>query len=251
MTDANDHNRRWAEIVARQETQDDTTLSYDALFLRRRLWTKIRARLAAGGRRVIDIGANAGYARAWLGERVAAYFGVEPSPLPLARCADPELRQRLVRGAGETLPARDGKFDTVLLVEVLDHSLEPGRVLREAARVTAAGALAFVTVANRGTLVRGFYCWYLRRRGKLGPDDPHFEKHTFHFSRAEMRQLLTENGWRIARETGIGYLPIPRKLGTLVPAALLKPVWTIANFVGEALLPDRCDGMYFEAVRNP
>lgn len=230
----------WRDIVLRQDTQDNATLSYDALFLRQALWAFVAGQQPATP--LLDIGANTGYACAWLGLAPGDYAGIEPSAALLAAAAAP-VRARLARGVGEQLPFPDRHFNFLLMIEMLDHSHTPAAVLREARRVLAPGGTAVLSVANRGTLVRRSYCWYLRRRGLLPPgEDPHFRQHTFHFTRQEVRALAQAAGWRVAGERGYGYLPLPRRLDRFIPAALLRGLWRAANICGEMLLPGYCDG---------
>ncbi len=49
---------------------------------------------------------------------------------------------------GRTLPAADGRYDVVLLVDVLHHTLEPGRLLAEAVRVARQAVIVKDHVAD-------------------------------------------------------------------------------------------------------
>lgn len=99
----------------------------------------LRRRFAAGGRRVLDLGAGTRPYR----EVCDAYFesaaavDVETSPHGLAAID-------LVASADD-LPYPDNDFDFVLCTEVLEHCRDPAAVLREIARVLEPGGLAFVT----------------------------------------------------------------------------------------------------------
>ncbi len=53
---------------------------------------------------------------------------------------------------GSDLPFRDGSFDCCVATEVLEHVLDPARVVREMARVTKAGGLVLITVPFVGEL---------------------------------------------------------------------------------------------------
>ena len=55
---------------------------------------------------------------------------------------------RVVVGQGEALPFRDGAFDLVTLLEVIEHSQSPTRVLDEAGRVMRSGGRLVLTTPN-------------------------------------------------------------------------------------------------------
>ena len=96
--------------------------------------------------RVVDLGGGNGIARHWL-PRVTEYVTLDPSSAwltqPWHTFADvfPCLSRRppFVRGVGEHLPFADGTFDGGLSIWSLNHTTEPGSVLREAARVLRPG----------------------------------------------------------------------------------------------------------------
>jgi SAM-dependent methyltransferase len=67
-----------------------------------------------------------------------------PAASDLAHAAPPGDAQ-LVWGDAEALPFRGGQFDTVILLEVLEHLPHPWRLWEELARVISPGGHAFVT----------------------------------------------------------------------------------------------------------
>ena len=98
--------------------------------------------------RVLDVGcgtgATAGALRAARPDRLV---GIEINPQAAA-----EARERydevLVGGAEDVLGEMDERFDTVLCYDVLEHIVDPWRVLEEIARVTSPGARLHVSVPN-------------------------------------------------------------------------------------------------------
>lgn len=86
-----------------------------------------------------------------------------------------------VGAVGESLPFKDASFDTVLCLNVLDHTIEPGRVLDEIRRVLPrSGRLLFcINVFGVPAAVR-------RRLSKI--DRPH----PWHFCEAEVLDLLAD-----------------------------------------------------------
>src|SRR5574337_349685 len=86
----------------------------------------------AGGR-VLDVGCADGWARAVLVD--CDYIGLDyPVTATSMYRTSPE-----VFADGKAIPFADGSFDTVLLLEVLEHVREPDCVLREIARVLKPG----------------------------------------------------------------------------------------------------------------
>src|SRR4051812_3506104 len=57
-----------------------------------------------------------------------------------------QQRVRTIAAAGEHLPFADASFDVVLCDNVVDHAEDPPAIVRELARVLAAGGLLFFTV---------------------------------------------------------------------------------------------------------
>jgi len=115
-----------------------------------------------------------------LGERVSA-VDIEP------RCVD-EVRGRLPdvavrRGDVTDLPFGDGEFDLVLCLEVLEHVTDPGRAVRELARVSSRDVVVSVPYEpwfRLGSLLRGKY---VRSLGN-------HPEHVNHFRPRTLRALL-------------------------------------------------------------
>jgi SAM-dependent methyltransferase len=110
-------------------------------------------RAAAGdlaGRTVLDAGAGAGAVAHVLRARGATVIAVDVSAAMVARA--PAHR---VIGDAERLPLRDGAVAASVAGLLLSHADSPVRVLRELARVTAAGGTVTVTAFPTGTMVAG------------------------------------------------------------------------------------------------
>jgi SAM-dependent methyltransferase len=95
-------------------------------------------RLAGG--RVLDIGCGRQPLRAYL-HSACTYFGLD---YPQTGEALYEARPN-VFGDAHGLPFIDGAFDTVVLLEVLEHPSEPETAIREARRVLARGGVLIIS----------------------------------------------------------------------------------------------------------
>lgn len=100
---------------------------------------------ARAGHRILDLGAGlGGYSKrlADLGFAVTA-GDVNPAYAEIARTLGVEAVTLI---DGQPLPFPDGAFDTVVMVEVLEHLEQPGLLLAEARRVTTGNLI--VTTPN-------------------------------------------------------------------------------------------------------
>lgn len=98
---------------------------------------------------VLEVGCGSGELRRHMPRR--RYFGLDPllatAEAPLSFDGSP--RPVFLRGVGERLPLADASFETVLLCEILDHSLDPVKVISEARRVLRPGGLLAVLQSVR------------------------------------------------------------------------------------------------------
>ena len=89
---------------------------------------------------------------------------------------------------GYQLPFADESFEVVLLIAVLEHTREPGRLLAEARRVLKRGGRAIVVVPNDATMSAG--------RLLLGKFPIRYPDHLTFTTPARMRLWLA-NGFRV------------------------------------------------------
>ena len=102
-------------------------------------WLEAEGRDSAG-LRVLDVGCGVKPYLPYF-ERAAEYVGVDVAENPYAD----------VLGAIEDLPLEDASFDIVLCLQVLEHTEDPDRGVRELHRVTRPGGL--VLASTHGTQV--------------------------------------------------------------------------------------------------
>lgn len=86
--------------------------------------------------RLLDVGCGERPYESWFRPFVTDYVGIEQATTFGATAAGSRSRADVMYGGG-TLPFRDGVFDTVLSVQVLEHTPHPGPLVAEMARVLA------------------------------------------------------------------------------------------------------------------
>ncbi len=105
------------------------------------------------GRRVLDLGCGMGGLTVAMRRAGAAAVGAEPNSdygaITALRAARYGLPLPVVAAAGEALPFRDGAFDLVTCLDVLEHAESLEGTLAEIARVLAPGGGAVATATNR------------------------------------------------------------------------------------------------------
>jgi SAM-dependent methyltransferase len=95
---------------------------------------------------ILDLGCGAGHDLVLFATAPLSVVGVDPSSVMLdaARARTAALATPLVRGAGESLPFRNGAFAGCRIERVLMHVDDPSKVLGEALRCVEAGGLVTV-----------------------------------------------------------------------------------------------------------
>jgi len=153
-----------------------------------RAWTRVDGDgafyLRRGNGRLLDVGCNEGR-----GLRIYAAngFRVEGSDLneaaaEVARSAGFRVHTRLLEELNPEEP-----YDVVVLSNVLEHSLDPRRMLLEVHRLLAVGGEVWVSLPNSGSWLREAFgrSWI----------NWHVPFHISHFCAATLRQLLTDTGF--------------------------------------------------------
>jgi glycosyltransferase involved in cell wall biosynthesis len=96
-------------------------------------------------RAVLDLGAGDGRYLAFL---AASWPGTDLVGLEISLRRARRIQAegyRVVVGQGESLPFRDGSFDLITMMEVIEHTVSPGHVLDEARRVLRPGGRLVLT----------------------------------------------------------------------------------------------------------
>jgi SAM-dependent methyltransferase len=152
------------------------------------------------GRTLLDIACGGGYFLREALRRGALAVGVDLSTeaLKLARRNAPD--SALLCGNGESLPFGGDAFDYAVNLGSLEHFLDPGRGVREMARVLKPGGRAVLLLPNSYFLMTILNVW---RTGLTGRRT---EQEVDRWAtRGEWTQLLVENGLHVLRVLKYNY----------------------------------------------
>ena len=159
------------------------------------------------GQRALDVGCGSGALVEALANVLGAEnaAGVEPSETFAAAARKRVPGARILVGSAESLPFADGEFDAALSQLVVNFLADPGRGLREMARVTRPGGVVAGCVWDYGsgmTMLRTFW----DAAAALDPEraTPLMESHTMRFARPEELAAL----WRSADLEDVEVTPI-------------------------------------------
>jgi SAM-dependent methyltransferase len=102
--------------------------------------------------RLLDIGCGNGIFTRWLVDRARLVTGCDHNPdlVEQARRECPGIEA--VQSCGESLPFESGRFDVVVMSDVLEHMDDDTVAVREALRVLCPNGLLLISLPNRGPL---------------------------------------------------------------------------------------------------
>jgi glycosyltransferase involved in cell wall biosynthesis/SAM-dependent methyltransferase len=166
---------------------------------RRALFAALLERLArlTAARRLLDLGCGGGHLLVTAEERGWRCLGADVAR-PACDAALRAAGRPVVQADSAAVPLRDAGADAVTLVNVLDHVVDPARVLAEAHRVLTDGGVLVVRVPNgafhRASLRAAAWLGPLGRMTALG-GYPVF--HLFSFTAAGLRHLVAASGFEV------------------------------------------------------
>ncbi len=141
--------------------------------------------------RTLDIGCGDGSVLEALRARTSESAGVDSSAaaVELTRARTPEA-DVVAADVQESLPFADASFDSVLMLDVIEHLTNPIAAIAEIRRVLRPGGLLAVTTPNANSPIR-----YLRGRKWFGTADP---GHVTLYTSFTLCHLLERAGFTIA-----------------------------------------------------
>lgn len=129
-------------------------------------------------RRVLDVGAGAGYGAKLLSENAKSIVALDCAPDALAMIPLPCR----VQAVAAQLPFGPNAFDLVVAFEVIEHLADWAEFLRESRRVLAPGGQLIISTPNTK--------YYAAARAASGPNPFHVHEFTFDEFQAALREVF-------------------------------------------------------------
>lgn len=173
------YDREWAAVTGGNPGGADQFLidQFNRSKPRERLSQVAQAtELSLGSLRILDIGSGFGGVVIEGRRQQFEIYGVEPKALQVEitrkRVEMRRMPMPVSQGAGEALPFKDSTFDLVVSFQVLEHTANPARVIREAIRVLIPGGILYFAIPNYHSFWEGHYClpwmpWFNKPIAKL------------------------------------------------------------------------------------
>jgi len=122
----------------------------------------------------------------------------------------------LCQAKGEALPFKENDFDIVFSSEVIEHTEEVGKFVREVHRVLKNQGVFIITTPSKfnytrliGKIVPSPFKKSLRKLVYyINPGDPDVDPHVYEYTPRELKKFLEKNGFRVGRIIG-GTLRVP------------------------------------------
>lgn len=168
-------------------------------------------RLVGTGKRVLDIGASCGDFSLFLAQNRNTVVGLDISSKAVELCKQRGLEAHQVNIETEPLPKLD-PVDVVLLLEVIEHLMDPLPVLRKIATVLKPSGFLLLSTPNaayfkwRLQLLRGVFPDFGEARSGLAETRPYNLLHKTPLTIPDLRQTLRLSGFQIVHLEPTEYL---------------------------------------------
>ena len=149
---------------------------------RRELAIQFLAQVVPPDAKILDVGCGTGKGQESFG-KLGTVFGVDFSQDALMFCHERGL-ERIARANAEALPIQSEVFDTVVTLDTIEHIPDDHKAVSEIARILKPGGVLLLNVPA--------YQWL------WGPHDVAL-MHQRRYTRTQVRNLLTTNGFKIER----------------------------------------------------
>ncbi len=148
--------------------------------------------MAEKGQKVLDIACGDGLLLSALAEKGAVVSGVDISEEGVKKCKEKGLDVSVVDIATESLPFPDQTFDTVIMLDVLEHLYAPEDLLGEAVRVSK--KYIIISVPNFNSLPARLQVL----SGKVPENNRPNKGHVFWFTYDNLTKMCKQNNLNIA-----------------------------------------------------
>ena len=108
----------------------------------------------SGCKLVLDVGCAEGYVTSYLSKIPAIVVGIDVDPAYLRLAKQKLLNASFINASFENMPFRDGIFDSIIILEVLEHLFEAevGKGLVETFRLIKKDGSLFISVPYKETI---------------------------------------------------------------------------------------------------
>lgn len=144
---------------------------------------------------VMDVGAEAGRFSLIASKHNATVVSVDVDYYALKRLKLKDKQINIIQADARKLPLRDGLFDVVFMIEVLDYIPELQEAFLECKRTLKANASSILSFGNKSSF-----------KAKLKSIKGKSYRHNY----PEVMQCLSETGFTINKKTGYSWLPFGR-----------------------------------------
>ena len=197
------------QIYDKQFENDERELMYNVLIEEK--LKKMKRLLSGFEGRVLDVGCGNCWTNQLLKGTHSEHYGIDISDNALKRAEKKGVIVKKVDLDSDPIPFEDNFFDLVLCSDIIEHTLYPEIILKEARRVLKEGGSLIVVVPNiaswfnRILLLFGFYPWGVESTGTLELRDVFFHWNTGHmhtYTKKSIISLLTLMGFKPERCLG-------------------------------------------------
>jgi len=144
---------------------------------------------------VMDVGAEAGRFSLMASNHNATVLSVDVDSYALKRLKLKDKQINIIQADARKLPLRDGLFDVVFMIEVLDYIPELQEALLECKRTLKNNASSILSFGNKSSL-----------KAKLKSIKGKSYRHNYR----EVIECLSETGFTMNMKTGYSWLPFGR-----------------------------------------
>jgi len=169
-------------------------------------------RLVSGFKgRILDVGCANCWTTQMFDNTKVEHFGIDISDNALKRAEEKGVIAKKANLDSDPIPFEDKFFDLVLCADIIEHTLYPENVLREAKRVLKKGGSLIVVVPNivswfnRILVLFGFYPWSVESTGALELKDVFLHINDGHlrtYTKKSIDALLKIVGFEVQRYLG-------------------------------------------------
>lgn len=248
-----DKHKAWEET---QLHWDDTDfLANSASALMKKKWRRLNKKVSeiigaevvgsAEYPDMLDIGAGRGDFYGVIQDMVRDYTGIEPSSEMLKEDVKRE-NFTLKRGTGEELADMD-KYGVCLIKEVLDHTYEPEKVIKNSFNALKEGGILIVTLTNRNAFYKLIFKKHAKDLEKAHTD------HLYNFSPEDVEALFEKAGFKKEGLYSINYVKLPVFLENIIgnlPEKFVFMLLDVSDAVMSVLLPGKGGG-FIAVARKP